>query len=260
MSEQHEHFVLVVDVANRITRLGAFVENELVGMGESSTPRHITTDEARTQIATFLVRALGGTMPYGAVLSSVVPSHTDAWQNALAEVAKTRSLVVGPGLKTGIRMRVESPRDVGSDRVANVVAARALHGAPVVVVSLGTTTNLEVVDKTGSFIGGAIAPGVMMGLRSLNDVAARLPLVEPQAPTSVVGKNTREAIQSGVILGEAARVDGLLNAIASQTGQTMPVVLTGHHAAIVAPLLQHEVSVEEALTLRGLNLIWQANR
>ena len=259
MSKQHERIVLVTDVANRVTRLGAFAENELVGMGEFSTPRHITTDEALMQIATFLGRVIGDPAPYGAVLSSVVPSHTDAWQNALAEVVATRSLVVGPGLKTGVRMRVESPRDVGSDRVANVVAARAMHGAPVVVVSLGTTTNLEVVDNTGSFIGGAIAPGVMMGLRSLNDVAARLPLVEPQAPASVVGKNTHEAIQSGVILGEAARVDGLLDAIVAQTGHTTPVVLTGHHAAIVAPLLRHEVLVDEALTLRGLNLIWHAN-
>ncbi len=260
MSAQGEQVILVADVANRITRLGAFVGDELVGAGEISTPRHLTTDEARVQVASFVRRALDGADPHGAMLSSVVPSHTQAWLSALDEVAATRALVVGAGLKTGVRMRVESPKDVGSDRVANVVAARAAYGAPVVVVSLGTTTNLEVVDGHGAFVGGAIAPGLMMSLRALNEVAARLPLVELRAPSMVVGKNTREAIQSGVVLGEAARVDGLLDAIAAQVGQVAPVVLTGHHAAVVAPLLRHEAVVDETLTLRGLNLIWRANQ
>ena len=259
MNKQGEQTILVADVANRITRLGVFAGDELVGMGESSTPRHITTDEARSQILGFLGRTLGGDAPDGAILSSVVPSHSSSWREALEAASKTRALVVGPGLKTGIRIRVENPREVGSDRVANVVAARATYGVPVIVVSLGTTTNLEVVDASGSFVGGAIAPGLMMSLRALSEVAARLPLVEPLPPASVVGCSTREAIQSGVVLGEAARVDGLLDAIAGREEQAPCVVLTGHHAQTVAPLLRHEALVDKSLTLRGLNLIWRAN-
>ena len=271
--------VLTVDVANRLTRLGLFVGDELLSTWETSTPAHLTTDEARAQVATFLVRnqlhapdfgreraqvayhAEGGQEgPHGTVLSCVVPSHSGSWAKALGEAARIRALVVGPGIKTGVRMRLESPGEVGADRVANVMAARALLGSPAVVVSLGTTTNIEVVDASGSFVGGTIAPGLMMSLRSLNEVAARLPLVELRVPHRPIGRNTREAVQAGVVLGEVARVDGLLDYIMEQLGQDAPVVMTGHHAAVVSPLLRHDASVDETLTLRGLKLIWDANQ
>ena len=273
--------VLTVDVANRLTRLGLFVGDELLSTWETSTPAHLTTDEARAQVAAFLARnqmhvpclahdrnqaedrAEGRQQeegPHGTVLSCVVPSHNGSWAKALGEAARVRALVVGPGVKTGVRMRLESPGEVGADRVANVMAARALLGSPAVVVSLGTTTNIEVIDASGSFVGGTIAPGLMMGLRSLNEVAARLPLVELRVPHRPIGRNTREAVQAGVVLGEAARVDGLLDYIMKQLGQDAPVVMTGHHASVVSPLLRHEASVDEMLTLHGLKLIWDANQ
>ena len=259
-------WVLAVDVANGLTRLGVFDGDELQGSWEVSTPRHVTADEAREQVRDVLGRiattafrkdvAVADARPRGAILSCVVPTHAEAWMRALASFSDSRPVVVGPGLRTGLRMRLENPGDVGSDRIANVVAARETVGAPVLVVSLGTTTNIEVVDDTGAFVGGAIAPGVMLGARALDEAAARLPLVELQVPRRAIGRNTREAIQVGVVLGEAARVDGLLDIIAEELGYVAPVVVTGHHAAVVAPLLRHEVSLDEQLTLRGLALIW----
>ena len=260
MEKKTDTHVLAVDVANGLTRLGVFVDGDLVGMGEFSTPRHLTADEAQAQAEDILGRHLTGGPVDGAILSCVVPSHSQTWLRGLEHVSLSRPLVVGPGLKTGVRMRVESPSDVGADRVANVVAARACCGAPAIVVCMGTTTNLEVIDAQGAFVGGAIAPGVMLGARALSEAAARLPLVELRAPKSVVGKNTREAIQAGVVLGEAARADGLIDAAIDWLGMEAPVMLTGHHARAMAPHMRHEATLDEALTLRGLCAIWKANQ
>ena len=250
--------VIAVDVANGLTRIGVFSRGMLVATQERSTPRHLTADEARAHLRMLLGQTMDDE-PNGAILSSVVPSHSDAWIRALEDAVPTRPLVVGPGLKTGLRMGLDNPAEVGSDRVANVVAARHDYGTPVVVVSFGTTTNIEVVDESGTFVGGAIAPGLMLGMRSLSEAAARLPMVELRAPRSVTGKSTREAIQAGVVLGEASRVDGLLDLVEEQLGGPVTVVTTGHHAAIVSDLLRHEVVSDSALTLRGLAHIWYAH-
>ena len=251
--------VLAVDVGNTSTNLGVFDEGELLGTFECTTPGRITSDEARMQVRHAL-ELLGLDTPGGAILSCVVPSLADAWARALAHGCIGRALVVGPGLKTGVRMRFDDPSEVGPDRVADVVAARASYGSPVVVVDLGTTTNFEVVDEDGAFAGGIIAPGVALGASSLARAAARLPMIELRAPRSVIGRNTRAAMQAGVVLGEAARIDGLLDAVLAELGREAPVVLTGGLAGELAALLRHEVRVDETLTLRGLALLWQANQ
>ena len=190
----------------------------------------------------------------------MVPTLTDVWRRALTAACGTRPLVVGPGLKTGLKMRYDDPSEVGADRVADVRAAREDYGAPVVVVDLGTTTNFEVVDAEGTFVGGIIAPGVALGARSLSAAAARLPMIELRAPAAVIGRNTRAAMQSGVVFGEVARIDGLLEAIAGELGTQAPVVVTGDGAEAMAALLRHDARVDETLTLRGLWHLWRANR
>ena len=143
--------------------------------------------------------------------------------------------------------------------IADAVAARAIWGAPAIIVDLGTTTNVEVIDQTGAFAGGIIAPGVALGARSLAAAAARLPMIELRAPASVIGRNTRAAMQSGVVLGEVARVDGLLDAIAGELGVSPKVVITGDGAEAMSGLLRHETTVDATLTLRGLWGIWRLN-
>ena len=259
MAEQSDRSVLAVNVGNGLTRFGVFSRGEVVGAWTASTPGQLTVDEARSQARAVVSELLGGAEPDGAILSCVVPSHTDVWTQALTSVSKTRALVVGPGLKSGVRMRQDDPSGVGSDRVANIAAARATYGAPVVVVSLGTTTNIEVVDAAGSFVGGIISPGLMLGVRGLASAAARLPMVELHAPSSVVGRNTRDAMQSGVVLGEAARIDGLLDRVFEELGSNAPVIITGSHAELVSSIMRHETTFDEMLTLRGLAGIWYAN-
>lgn len=256
--------MLAVDVGNTETHLGLFRAGELLAR-RSLTTRRLTSDEVVMQVRAALGRlgpdADGGLG--GAILSCVVPPLTDAWRRGLDELSETRPLVVGPGLKTGMRMRYNDPSEVGPDRVADVVAARDSYGgsgAPVVVVDLGTTTNLEVVDGQGAFLGGIIAPGLRMGAEALSRAAARLPMVELRAPRNVIGKSTQAAMQSGVMLGEAARIDGLLDAVTAELGEAAVVVLTGDDANGVAGLLRHEATVDGTLTLRGLYLLWSRNQ
>lgn len=258
MAQGGEKNVLTVDVGNTTTRLGLFSGEELTGTWELTTPGRLTADEARLALEQAL-GALGVPAPAGAILACVVPSLTEPWTRALAQVGGARPLVVGPGLRTGVRMLYDDPSEVGADRVADVVAARADHGAPVVVVDLGTTTNIEVVNADGAFVGGIIAPGVALGARSLSAAAARLPMIELRAPARVIGRNTRDAMRSGVVLGEAARVDGLLDAVMGELGAEVPVVITGDGAAGLAALLRRHVTVDESLTLRGLRRLWDVN-
>lgn len=268
--------VLAVDIGNTTARFGVLdvagreataarrahasggAEARLLGSCEVTTRKPITADEARIQLDQVMT-ALPATSLDGSILSCVVPTLTDAWHRALAAAVPGRQLVVGPGLRSGMRLRFNDPSEVGPDRIADAVAARAAHGAPVAVVDLGTTTNIEAVDASGAFCGGIIAPGVTLGARMLAEAAARLPVIELRTPEHVLGRSTREAMQSGVVLGEAARIDGLLDAVLAELGQDAPVVITGENAAQVAALLRHEVIVDDALTLRGLALIWHAN-
>lgn len=299
--------VLAADIGNTIARFGLLETAEagaegapkLLSACEVTTRQPITADEARMQLGQILseltgkASSRGGTCPSpeGSILSCVVPTLTGAWHRALADTVPGRQLVVGPGLRSGVKLRFNDPSEVGPDRIADAVAARAAYGAPVVVVDLGTTTNFEAIDASGAFCGGIIAPGVALGARSLAEAAARLPIIELRAPECVLGRSTREAMQSGVVLGEAARIDGLLDAVVAELADNgksararlgegsaahenerdeadagaaapvaIPIVITGENADAIAALLRHQTIVDDALTLRGLALIWQANQ
>lgn len=260
--------VLTVDVGNTTTNIGLFSieqnerpssaatpEVELLGSCALTTPARLTADEARIQLEQALALIPNDPID-GAILSCVVPTLVDPWRTALARTCDTRPLVVGPGIKTGVRMNYDDPAEVGPDRIADVVAARATYGSPVLAIDLGTTTNFEVIDEHGAFAGGIIAPGVALGARSLAEAAARLPVIELRAPERVIGRSTRAAMQSGVVLGEAARIDGLIDAVFAELGYSAPIVITGDGAESLAALLRHEATVDAALTLRGLALIW----
>lgn len=260
MSVTPKGSVVAINVGNRTTRIGLYVDGEFAGRCKLTTREHLTTDEVRMQLRQVLDGFGFEGLPDGVILSCVVPSLANNWELGLAGISASRPLVVGAGLKTGVKLRQEDPAGVGSDRVANVVAARESYGQPVIVVSLGTTTNIEVVDKTGAFVGGIIAPGLSLGAKALSQEAARLPEVELRVPTKAIGRNTRAAMQSGVMLGEAVRIDGLLDAVMGEMGCEPQVVMTGGAATTIGALMRHDFVVDEDLTLRGLSQIWYLNR
>ncbi len=194
------------------------------------------------------------------ILASVVPRVTSAWEEAVAASCDCDLLVVGPGLKTGMPIRYDNPHEVGADRIVNGVAAFERFGGPVVVVDFGTATTIDVIAEDGAYLGGAIAPGVETSAEALFSKAARLSKVDLVAPQRVIGSNTRESVQAGLMLGEAAMVDGLVRRVWDELGVETPVIATGGLAERMAPLCATVGSADLDLTLEGLRLIFERNR
>ena len=246
--------VLCVDVGNSDTNLGLFVGGELEATWKVTTTERMTADEARMRMAglfDMLERDGRRAICDDAVIASVVPGLTDAWVTATRALTGRRPLVVGPGVKTGVKMRYNDPGELGADRVADLVAARTAYTAPFIVVDLGTTTNFEVVDEGGSFVGGIIAPGVKLSAKALSDAAAQLAMVDLKAPASVVGKNTREAMQAGVVMGGGALIGGLPDMGWGEPGDETAVVAPGPGGAAVAAPAPGAGRTAERLPRRG---------
>jgi type III pantothenate kinase len=261
---------LAVDVGNTVTRYGLFDDDSLAATWDIATRDSLTTDEARLNVHGFLdalQNSQSGAQPsedvpkpVDGIISCVVPSLVGVYAAALESEFGRRPLIVGPGLKTGMKMHYHDPAEIGPDRIADMVAARATYHFPLAIVDLGTATNIAVLDADGVYIGGLIAPGLALSARALSHAAARLPSIEIAPPASVIGKSTREAMQSGFVLGESARIDGLIEMIWDELDQEGEVVVTGTDAGAVAEILTHAVQVDDTLTLRGLNRLYNLNR
>ena len=251
--------LLAVEVSNAETQLGLFSGDALLGTWSATTRSPSTPNELEWIARTFLA-ARDLPTPESSILCSVVPALTGAWTEALSEVVGRTPLVVGPGVKNGMRMGYKDPGQMGADRVAYVVAAKELVGAPVIVAAFDTATSLSVVGDDGAFLGGAIAPGLRVSLDALSDSAAQLTEVGMRIPKRVIGRTTADAIQSGTVFGEAARLDGLVEAIWDELGYETALVATGRFADIVVAASRLDFEVHADLALQGLRLIWSMNQ
>ncbi len=253
--------ILAVDVGNTQTVLGLFTGSDLNGHWRVATDVTLTADELRVKISGLLaLDDLGWDDIERLVLSSVVPALTGHYEEMAFRATGISPMVVGPGLKTGMPIRYDNPHEVGADRIVNGVAALEAYGGPVIVVDFGTATTLDVIDASGAYLGGAIAPGVETSAEALFSRAARLAKVDLEPPSKVIGTNTRESVQAGLMLGGAAMVDGLVRRAWAEIGVECSVVATGGLAERMAPLCETIEYVEPDLTLRGLIIIWERNR
>lgn len=253
--------LLTVDIGNTQTAVGLFDESELVASWFLTTRSQDTADEVQFMLlGQFEMNGFDPDLCNAVIIASVVPSLTECWARASKRLTGSEPVIVGPGIKTGLAMRYDDPKEIGADRVADAVAALAIEGAPVVVVDLGTTTNIEVIDEKGQFLGGIIAPGMGTGSDSMFKHAARLPQVDISRPAHVIGTNTVAAMHSGIVFGEVARIDGLVNAIFDELGYDAPVIATGGLSGIVSDLSSTITRREPRLTLYGLELIYRKNR
>lgn len=252
--------LLAIDVGNTQTVIGVYQGRDLRHMWRVATSKQHTSDELRVKLAgLFASEDISSADVGGAALASVVPQLTQAWCAALRRMIGTDALVCSAETAGGLfEADYANPREIGADRVADAVAARELYGAPVVVVDFGTATNIEVVDDRGRFIGGVIAPGVDTSAAALFSRATRLAAIELVDPHTAIGGNTEQAIQAGIVYGEADRVDGLIRRIFAQLGYGAPVVATGGLASRVAELSQTITAINPELTLEGLRLLHEA--
>ena len=253
--------LLAVDVGNTQTHLGAFEGERLVEHWRFQTRAGMTGDEMAARIAGFFelsdmdLRAVDAL-----VVSSVVPPlGTQYEQLAERYLNAGECLLVGPGIKTGMAIRIDNPYEVGADRLVNAVAAYERFGEACVVVDFGTGINFDAVSAEGEYLGGAIAPGVEISLTALTERGARIPRIDLAEPATAIGKSTRGAIQSGVVYGFAGLIDGVARRIEAELGEGSPFIATGGLAAAIAPFCETIDEVDEMLTLTGLRLIHERN-
>lgn len=249
-----------VNVGNSFVQIGVFSRGELYDSWSVATQRYATSDEALICLRSLLGALIISGDVYDGVVSSVVPAHTDAWVDAIQKLTGRRPLLVGPGIKTGIRMRYNNPGELGADRVSCLVAAQNRYAAPFIVVNFGTATTIEVVDDSAHYVGGIIAPGQKVLAGAMSQEAAQLSSVELSVPRSIIGKNTRDALRSGIVMGEVARFDGLIESVWNELGYQTSVVATGSDAKLVQSLSTKINATVPCLILYGLMDLHLLNR
>lgn len=252
--------VLALDIGNTNVVVGAIEGEEILFLDRLATDRNATELEYMVQLRSVL--KLNGVRPEafeGAIVSSVVPSVTRNLRLAAEQLLKKRCLVVGPGLKTGLKINIDNPAALGADRVVDAVAAMNLYPLPLITVDMGTATTLGVVDESGTFIGGMIVPGVMVSLNALAGGTAQLPHISLDAPRQAIGRNTVDCMRNGIIYHNAAGVDGMIERIEAQLGRKCTVVMTGGLSTVIAPHCKHELILDDKLLLKGLMILYRKN-
>lgn len=257
-----EAVLLTVDIGNTNIVGGLFDDSRLAQTFRLATTSSRTIDEYAALLSQLLaLRAVDPKQIDACIVASVVPPATDIVVQAVAQVVGVQPLIVGgPGLRTGIRIRYDNPREVGADRIVNAIAAHAHSENAVIVVDFGTATTFDCVSAEGDYVGGVIVPGVQVSLDGLLGRAAKLSRIELSDPPHVIGKNTAHAMQSGVIHGYASLVDGLLEKIEKEMGTPCRTIATG---GLAERICAHTTRVEEVilnLTLEGLRLVYELNR
>lgn len=251
---------LAIDVGNTNTVLGVYQDAELIGHWRMSSQPGRTTDEMKVFLRGFFESEGMSTSEVGSIaIASVVPALTPMFEQVVRCLFKIAPLIIGPGVRTGMSIRYDDPREVGADRIVNAVGAYAKHKKELIVVDFGTATTFDCVTAEGAYLGGIIAPGVGVSMDALFQKASKLPKVAMEKPPHVIGRNTVHAMQSGLYYGYAAMVDGLIDRLTSELGGTPVVIATGGVAPLIFPETRTIAHIDEYLTLEGLRLIYELN-
>ena len=248
--------LLAIDVGNTQTAFGLFEGEELREHWRVTTERNRSGDELGALYGNFVdLDSVDGI-----AIASTVPQLHRAYEDFAKEYAKSELLELGPGVKTGVPVRYDDPREVGPDRIANAVAAVARYGAPAIVVDFGTSTNFDVVSPEGEYVGGVLAPGIEVSMDALFSRAARLFKVDFVEPETVIAKNTASSLQSGLVYGFAGQVDGIVERIREELRAEAQTIATGGLADLIVPHARTLETIDPFLTLEGVRIVWERNR
>jgi type III pantothenate kinase len=253
--------LLVVDVGNTQTHFGTYRGEELVEHWRFATVRESTADELGAALRS-LLELRGVTLGdlTASIVSSTVPQLGPEWTAMAGRYLSHEMMVVGPGIRTGMPIRYDNPREIGADRLVNAVAIRERFGGPAICVDFGTAVNFDVVSRAGEYLGGTLVPGVEISLDALTERGAKLPKIDLAPPKGVVGKSTVDAIRAGVVFGYAAAVDGILRRIRAEMLEPEAVTIaTGGLAGHIVPFSEEIAEIDQMLTLTGLRLVYERN-
>ncbi len=252
--------LLTIDIGNTNITLGGYDDDKLMFISRLATDIRMTADQYAVQINDIVsLRGCGSQDIEDAIISSVVPIVGSAVARAIEYITGKAPMILGPGIKTGLNIKIDNPAQLGADLVAGAVGALDKYPMPCVIIDMGTATTLSVLDESGTFRGGAIAAGIRSTLDALSSNTAQLPFINLQAPESVIGSNTISSMQSGLILGAAAMLDGMIDRIEAEIGQLASVVATGGLAEMVIKNCRREIQLDNNLLLDGLYKIYKKN-
>ncbi len=252
--------LLVVDVGNTQTHFGTYRDGELLEHWRFATVRQSTSDQLGAALRNLLeLREVSMDQIEASIVSSTVPVLGPEWCEMAERYLGHEMLVVGPGIKTGMPIRYDNPREIGPDRLVNAVAAHERLGGPCIVVDFGTAITYDPVSADGEYLGGIISPGVEISLEALTERAAALPKVDVTAPRSLIGKTTIDAIRSGIVYGTAGQVDAIVHRLRAELGPAAKTIATGGLAEAIVPYTTTIEAVDDLLTLSGLRLIYERN-
>jgi type III pantothenate kinase len=252
--------LLVIDVGNTNTVIGLYDQDELVHDWRIRTVADHTVDEYGMLIYNLYKNAkIRPRAVKDIIISCVVPTMLNILEPLCEKYFNVKPLIVGPGIKTGMPILYDNPREVGADRIVNAVAAYEKYGGDIIVVDFGTATTFDYISKKGEYMGGCISPGIMIASDALFNKTAKLPRVELSRPKSVIGKDTVSSMQAGILFGYASLVDGLVNRIKAEIKSDAKVIATGGLATVIAPETKSINVVDEMLTLEGLRILYTRN-
>ena len=253
--------LLTVDIGNTNITLGGYIGNTLKFISRLNTDTSLTRDQYAVQILDVIKLHSGDNAKISdAIISSVVPSTLNAVAGALELITSKKPMIIGPGTKTGLNIKIDNPAQLGADLAVGAVGAKDKYPTPTIIIDMGTATTLSVIDKDGAFLGGVIAAGIRSTLDALASKTAQLPTISIEAPKSVIGKNTPDSMKSGLVLGAACLLDGMIDRIEDELGTKATVVATGGLAEIVVNACKKDIILDNNLLLEGLYKIYHKNK
>ena len=252
--------ILAIDMGNSNIVIGA-IDNKKTYFVERVTTSHGKTDlEYAINIKNILeIHSIPFSEIEGAIVSSVVPPLNSTITSAIKKIFGFKPMLVGSGMKTGLNIIMDNPKTVGSDMIVDAVAAIKDYPCPIIIIDMGTATTMSVVDPSGNYIGGVILPGLKVSLDSLSGKTAQLPYISLDTPGKVIGKNTIDCMRSGIMYGNAAMIDGIIDRMEEELSMPASVVATGGLARFITPLCRHHISYEDDLLLKGLLILYNKN-